>query len=95
MGQTPVVLPSYGLDIRMSNEFDPYREALVMEAATIWPDEYDDWEPADRLAAAQKLHAEPEKASQMDYIRQHTGFCRRITVTAEDLARIGMASAAS
>ena len=28
----------------MANEFDPYREALVVEARTIWPEEYDEWE---------------------------------------------------
>jgi hypothetical protein len=89
MGQTPVVLPSYGLDIRMSNEFDPYREALVMEAATIWPDEYDDWEPVDRRRIEEQLHADPAKASQMEYVRMHTGFVRQITVTPEDLQRLG------
>ena len=34
----------------MPNEFDPYREALVIEAVTDWPEEYDDWEPGDRSA---------------------------------------------
>ena len=28
----------------MADKFDPYREALVMELATIWPEEYDGWE---------------------------------------------------
>ncbi len=32
----------------MPNEFDPYREALVVENVTIWPEAYDDWENSDR-----------------------------------------------
>jgi hypothetical protein len=75
----------------MANEFDPYREKLVVETITAWPDEYFGWELKNRLAAESKLHAEPDKASQLEYVRQHTGFCRKITVTGEDLARIGMA----
>jgi hypothetical protein len=74
----------------MPNEFDPYREKLVVENLTHWPDEYDDWEIDDRLAVEQKLHAEPEKAAELEYLRQHTGFSRIITVTPEDLARVGM-----
>ncbi len=79
----------------MPDEFDPYREALIVETQTVWPDEYDDWEPADRLLVEDKLHAEPDKAANLEYLRQHTGFCRKITVTPEDLARIGMASSAA
>ena len=37
-----------GRPIGMANEFDPYREALVIETATVWPDEYDDLEPVER-----------------------------------------------
>jgi hypothetical protein len=74
----------------MPDEFDPYREALIIETETVWPEEYDDWEPADRLLAETKLHAEPDKATHLEYIRQHTGFSRKIFVTPEDLARIGM-----
>jgi len=72
----------------MANEFDPYREALVVENATIWPDEYDDWSPADRMRVETRLHAEPQKAAQLEYIRQHTGFSRQITVTPADLERV-------
>ncbi|MEX2142120.1 MAG: hypothetical protein WD894_22830 [Pirellulales bacterium] len=74
----------------MANEYDPYREKLVVETITVWPEEYDGWELADRLAAETKLQAEPEKATELEYVRQHTGFCRKLTVTADDLARIGM-----
>jgi hypothetical protein len=72
----------------MANEFDPYREALVVETTTIWPEEYDDWSLADRQRIEALLHAEPQKAAQLEYIRQHTGFTRQITVTAEDLERM-------
>ncbi len=72
----------------MSNAFDPYREALVVETATVWPDEYDAWEPALRQQIAERLHAEPQAASEMDYVRLHTGFCRQITVTQADVERV-------
>lgn len=72
----------------MPNEFDPYRDALVMEARTIWPDEYDGWDDEQRGRVEQRLHAEPQKAAELTYERQHSGFCRIITVTADDLARI-------
>ncbi len=77
----------------MGNEFDPYREKLVVETTTEWPEEYDGWDVADRLAAEIKLHAEPEQASELEYVRQHTGFCRKITVTPDDLARVGATQA--
>ncbi len=73
----------------MANEFDPYREALVMETSTVWPEEYDDLEPGERYRLAERLHAEPQKAADLIYLRTHTGFCRQLTVTAEDLERVG------
>lgn len=72
----------------MANEFDPYREALVVEHVTVWPDEYDDWSLAERRRVESLLHAEPQQAAQLDYLRQHTGFCRQITVTAADIDRL-------
>ena len=51
----------------MPNALDPYREALVVEHHTIWPNEYE------------------------DYVRQHTGFARVITVTPVDLERVSVA----
>jgi hypothetical protein len=70
------------------NEFDPYREALVVEQTTIWPEEYDDWSITDRQRIEALLHAEPQQAAELEYIRQHSGFCRQITVTAGDLERL-------
>jgi hypothetical protein len=72
----------------MADEFDPYREALVLETETIWPAEYDGWEPEQKAAIAQRLHADPAHAAKLEYIRLHTGFCRRIYVTPEDIERV-------
>jgi hypothetical protein len=72
----------------MATEFDPYRDALVIETYTIWPEEYDDWPPAERARIEQSLHADPQKAADLRYERLHTGFARVITVTPEDLARL-------
>jgi hypothetical protein len=74
----------------MANEFDPYREALVVEATTIWPLEYDEWEPEERYRIETLLHTSPREAAEMKYLRVHTGFVREITVTAEDLERLGV-----
>ncbi len=72
----------------MTDDFDPYREALVVEAVTVWPEELADVDPAERGRVEQRLHAEPQEAADLEYVRLHTGFCRRITVTAEDLGRL-------
>jgi hypothetical protein len=72
----------------MPNTFDPYREALVVERHTVWPEDYDDWAPAERHRIEDLLHATPADAGELDYVRQHTGFARVITVTAADLERL-------
>jgi hypothetical protein len=46
------------------------------------------FDPTRRERIAQQLHAQPEKAAGLEYIRLHSGFCRQITVTPEDLQRI-------
>jgi hypothetical protein len=73
----------------MANAFDPYREALVVETVTVWPDEYQGWDEAERERLEERLHAAPQEAADLDYVRLHTGFCRQITVTPADLERIG------
>jgi hypothetical protein len=73
----------------VADKFDPYREALIIETNTIWPEEYDDLELAEKARIEAALHASPEQCSQLEYVREHTGFCRQITVTPEDMARIG------
>ena len=72
----------------MADKFDPYREALVVETQTVWPDEYDDWEMAAKLRVEQQLHARPDEAAHLEYVRLHTGFCRTITVTPADVERL-------
>jgi hypothetical protein len=74
----------------MPNAFDPYREALVVEQQTVWPEEFDDWSAADRQRVEALLHAAAEDASELDYVRQHTGFARVITVTPADLERVNV-----
>ncbi len=75
----------------MPNAFDPYREALVVENHTIWPDDYEDWSRADKSQVESLLHASPSEAAELDYVRQHTGFARVITVTPADLERVSVA----
>jgi hypothetical protein len=72
----------------MADDFDPYREALVMETTTIWPEEYEEWEPAQRARIEQALHADPAKAASLEYVRMHTGFRRQINVTPADIQRL-------
>ena len=80
----------------MPDKFDPYRERLVVETETTWapecalPDDSDN--DSDRRAfrqqLAKQLHASAAEVEQLEYVRTHTGFCRRITVTPADLARL-------
>ncbi|MCE9603918.1 MAG: hypothetical protein K8U03_03345 [Planctomycetia bacterium] len=72
----------------MANAFDPYREALVVEANTIWPVEFADLTLAEKAVLEQKLHNTAKDAADLDYSRLHTGFARDITVTAADVARV-------
>ena len=45
----------------MADKFDPYREALIVEVETQWPDEYDDWEPTERARVERLLHQAPTR----------------------------------
>lgn len=69
--------------------FDPYREGLIVETETIWPEDLADVDAPERARIEELLHADPENASHLDYVRMHSGFCRQITVTPEDLERVG------
>jgi len=73
----------------VANAFDPYREALVVEHHTIWPPEYEDWSADDKARIEKLLHGGPAEAVDLDYVRQHTGFARVITVNPTDLERVG------
>ncbi len=70
----------------MANKFDVYREALVMEEDTIWPDGV---EVADKAITHRALHDSADQCGAIEYVRTHTGFCRKITATAEDIQRVG------
>jgi hypothetical protein len=73
----------------MADKFDPYREALIMETETVWPDELAGIEPARKTRIAQALHQDAAQCGELEYIRTHTGFCRKITVTPDDVERVG------
>lgn len=74
--------------LTMPDTFDPYREALVMETETVWPEEYLGWPAVDRAAFAERLHATAAEAAHLEYVRSHTGFVRKIIVTPWDIERI-------
>jgi len=76
----------------MADKFDAYREALVMELATVWPGEYDAWDASDKARIESLLHESPQDAADLEYVRQHTGFCRQITVTPADIERVSAAT---
>jgi len=72
----------------MADEFDPYREALVVETNTVWPDELDELELSERERISTALQADPASVANLEYIRMHSGFCRQITVTLEEVERL-------
>ncbi len=72
----------------MPDKFDPYREALVLETNTIWPEDLEDLGAAERAAVERALHADPGSCGNLEYVRVHSGFCRQITVTGADLDRV-------
>jgi hypothetical protein len=72
----------------MGDPFDPYREALVVESSTIWPEQFAAISPQERRRVEQLLHANPQQAKELAYLRLPTGFHRQITATAEDLERL-------
>ena len=72
----------------MADKFDPYREALIMETDTVWPEEYDEMEPEQKSQIEASLHGDPESCAEIEYVRVHTGFCRKITVTEADIDRV-------
>jgi hypothetical protein len=72
----------------MADKFDPYREHLIMETETVWSPEFDHLSPTQKAKLEEALHADPEKCAQLEYVRVHTGFCRRIVVTEGDVSRL-------
>lgn len=72
----------------MPDKFDPYREALVVETHTVWPDEYADLPEAEKKRIADRLQADAANVAHLEYVRIHTGFRREITVTEDDVERV-------
>lgn len=70
------------------DHYDRRLESLVMERRTIFSEELAELSDEDREWLAVALHAEPQKASQVRYERQHTGFCREITAARSDVERL-------
>lgn len=72
----------------MANEFDPYREALVVEQITLWPNDRFGIDCQEQELVERTLHNEPQLATELTYLRLATGFARRIKVTSDDIGRI-------
>jgi hypothetical protein len=73
------------------DKYDPYRERLVMETETRWDEACAVADGAARERVSLALHEDPRSASNLEYVRTHTGFCRRVTVMPQDLERLGVA----
>lgn len=79
----------------MAEAFDPYRDALVVEEATVWPNGSFGLDEEARRRVERALHAEASQAADLEYVRLPTGFCRQVRVTPADVERIlGIAVAA-
>ncbi len=78
----------------MENAFDTYREASVVETMTVWPDDLPGAPLGEtaRRRIENQLHADPAAAAELEYVRLHAGFVRKITVTAADLKRLERAT---
>ncbi|MGB9687965.1 MAG: hypothetical protein ACPLRM_02585 [Anaerolineae bacterium] len=72
----------------MANEYDPYREALVVEKIFLWPKEFDHQPQDIRNRVEHELDAHPQRAEQLAYVRLPVGFRREITITASDIERV-------
>jgi hypothetical protein len=77
-----------GAVVPTNPNYDAYREALVVETTTLWGEDCGAVAAAEREPIARRLHADPQNADQLEYVRLHAGFCRRITVTPADLERL-------
>ncbi|QDT16968.1 hypothetical protein [Alienimonas californiensis] len=69
-------------------QYDPRLETLVMELRTRFDDECGALSPEDRRWLAERLHAAPQTAGSLEYVRTATGFARSITATRADVERL-------
>ncbi|MFZ5829696.1 MAG: hypothetical protein ACOY3P_06400 [Planctomycetota bacterium] len=74
----------------MPDKFDPYRESLVVEHVTIWPEGSGQWSltAAERERIESQLRTDSASANHLTYVRVYTGFRREITVTPADVERV-------
>lgn len=70
------------------DHFDRRLETLVMEEHTVFDDELRELSEDDHRWLAASLHAEPHRAAIVRYVRHHTGFCREIHATRQDVERL-------
>lgn len=70
------------------NQYDERRETLVMERKTTWSEDVSVAD-ADRARIADALHENPKDAKKLEYILCPTGLIRHVTVTTDDVARLG------
>jgi hypothetical protein len=69
-------------------KFDRRVDSIVAELRTVWSPEVPDLPAERRRQIARWLHSHADQAARVVYDRTHTGFCRTITVTAEDVERV-------
>lgn len=84
----PSSVPRLSKDSLLPDKFDPYRESLIVEEKTIWPDALSHVPLERRGEIARQLHADAASCSELEYVRLHTGFCRQVTVTQQDVTRL-------
>jgi hypothetical protein len=70
------------------NKFDARIESLVIETRTHWDPEVGELSDQDKTWLARVIHQNPAAATQIGYVRAHTGFTREITVTLADIQRL-------
>ena len=73
---------------QVPDQFDPYRESLIVEKNTVWSEVDAELDSQEKTRIADALHADPEQCAHLDYVRVHTGFCRQVTDTEHDLNRV-------
>ena len=47
----------------MAENFDPYRDALVVETLTVWPDDLAGTPAEEHKSIEERLHADPQQAA--------------------------------
>jgi hypothetical protein len=69
-------------------KFDARIDDLVVETITSWDDECGSLSESDMGWLSDAIHRAPELATNISYVRAHTGFTREIKVTIADIQRL-------